>query len=84
VFASSGTYWVSHVPGPGQTHAVVERATSRIGYPYSLLDHNCEHTVARAYGLRGSPQTREAALIAVVAGSVYLFTGLLSGLHPGS
>lgn len=82
-FAPSGRYWVREIPAPGQTAAVVARGMQRLGYPYSLLDHNCEHTVSRAYGLRGSPQAQEAALIAVIVGGLYLLAGSLSAGQSG-
>ncbi len=55
--------------GQVDTGEAIARGRSRIGAPYRLFSHNCEHFVHWAYGVKPqSPQLRGAAAsVAVVA-----------------
>lgn len=66
-FSPDGTWRVDRRAPPGSEAAVIERAFSRIGHPYRLLDWNCEHLISWVLtGKKQSEQLQQAVVVAAV------------------
>lgn len=71
VFAAGQQVLVNAYPGCLLSAEVVNRARSRLGTKYRLLDWNCEHLVSFAHGLPPkSPQVAIVVAAALIAGLV--------------
>lgn len=68
-FASGRRVISAGYPGDLPPATVIERARSKLGEPWNLLNANCEHLVTWAHGLdRSSPQLRTGFVLLALVG----------------